>query len=344
MKSRQKGFTLIELLVVIAIIALLIAILLPALGRARESAKRGTCASNLKQIFTSLTLYGQDYDGVFPKTSITNATVANGIGAENAATTGTPNLVINAEENDSNLQPATKRTVSMNLWKLVRGDFTQPEIFNCASSTQAGQKANMRDVSGTTGGVGPTYFTDFPYGGGATTWGPVNQVANSWISYSFVQPWSNFAPTFTGKGSADMWGADIDPRIVIGADQNNGTNPCAATTANAGKGAGADTVGTSTTAPPSFNVLKSLVNSTNHTGDGQNCLYGDGHANFEKTAYTGISQDNIYTSRVNGASRTASANLTTGSLRVRPLEDVTTWDTVLVPNDTTSLTGWTVTW
>ena len=64
-KSQTKshhGFTLIELLVVVAIIALLAAILFPAFARARENARRVSCASNLKQIGIAWMMYAQDYD------------------------------------------------------------------------------------------------------------------------------------------------------------------------------------------------------------------------------------------------------------------------------------------
>src|SRR5688572_31757479 len=63
---RRKAFTLIELLVVIAIIAILAAILFPVFARAREAARKASCASNLKQISTGFLMYNQDYDEMFP--------------------------------------------------------------------------------------------------------------------------------------------------------------------------------------------------------------------------------------------------------------------------------------
>jgi len=66
MKAANR-FTLIELLVVIAIIAVLAALLLPALGKARDRARMSACQGNLHQLHLLLTLYASDYNDWLPK-------------------------------------------------------------------------------------------------------------------------------------------------------------------------------------------------------------------------------------------------------------------------------------
>jgi prepilin-type N-terminal cleavage/methylation domain-containing protein len=62
MIARRRGFTLIELLVVIAIIAILAAMLFPVFARARESARKIQCLSNVKNIAMAVQMYLSDYD------------------------------------------------------------------------------------------------------------------------------------------------------------------------------------------------------------------------------------------------------------------------------------------
>jgi len=68
-RRRESGFTLVELLVVIAIIAILAAMLLPALSGAKLSAKRTACMNDLKQLGLAAAMYVQDNDGFYPSSN-----------------------------------------------------------------------------------------------------------------------------------------------------------------------------------------------------------------------------------------------------------------------------------
>ncbi len=316
---KRKSFTLIELLVVIAIIALLIAILLPSLSKARESAKRSACASNLKDIFNSMYTYSGDEEGMFPSlanhesggnddTKVTTADDDGGNWDVNVSSQAVDDP-FGSDFEDAN---GEYRTVSANMWLLVRDDYTQADLFLCPSSEKAGKKVNLRDVSGSNGGVGPDYFVDFTYGFDLDDVPDGACSAGDTIAYSFIQPWTSFGG---GKGSWSMWGVEADPRVAIGADENNGSDPDGSEDWD-GSWSSADDV--------SYAYIKDHMNSTNHNKDGQNVLYADGHVKFEKSVFVGVNKDNIYTSRYN-----------TGDFRgvedVRPNGDTDNWDSVLVP-------------
>jgi prepilin-type N-terminal cleavage/methylation domain-containing protein/prepilin-type processing-associated H-X9-DG protein len=77
-RCARAGFTLIELLVVIAIIALLISILLPSLGQAREAARRIVCSGNMRSVGTGTDIYGNNWKEYFPGCNTSGAAIQVG--------------------------------------------------------------------------------------------------------------------------------------------------------------------------------------------------------------------------------------------------------------------------
>lgn len=88
--GRLSAFTLVELLVVIGIIALLISILLPALGAARESAKQTACTSNIRQLVIACTMYANENKGHWPAAALSDSTWSNNDRWHGTRATSTP--------------------------------------------------------------------------------------------------------------------------------------------------------------------------------------------------------------------------------------------------------------
>jgi prepilin-type N-terminal cleavage/methylation domain-containing protein len=272
---KKKGFTLIELLVVIAIIALLMAILVPALARARQMAYRLLCTTNLRGIGSAMAVYASGEEDEYPRSG---GVVVSGAGVAETCTWSTNGYItlwygppaFVGEEDAFNDRMAT---VSSSLFLLVKYGFVTSKLFYCRGDEGA-TIFSVRKAGGPPG-ISLSWVWDF---GSQPSPGPGGTMVGLWpgecVSYSYHMPF-NQGDTVTAGFPLSEYSKESMP---LGADRNPHLDSLA---------------------PPGG--LAENANSLSHEEEGQNVVYKDLSVRFEETPNVGIgvpgsdTLDNIWT-------------------------------------------------
>ena len=296
---RTKGFTLVELLVVIGIIALLVSILMPALGRARELAKRIQCASQLNGIGKAIAMYQNEYRDANPKAWKRNhPELLWGFGGKGSITDyNAPELdpATAARQDwankDINYATRNPQTAGSCLYLLVKHEDVDPKMFICPSAPED-------RIMGLDEAIDFADIKSLPI---IDLWEDLNDFGYSnHLSYSYNDPWNR---ALDSSASASL---------VLAADKNQAfdhdENDCgfmknidADTRPNTGDnphlGYSDEFSGTwdDTSIVAGADTNPRHGNSKNHQTEAQNVLFADTHVKKYNNPCVGVAEDNIYT-------------------------------------------------
>jgi prepilin-type N-terminal cleavage/methylation domain-containing protein len=182
-----RGFTLVELLVVIGIIAALIALLMPALTQARMAAINSQCLNNMKQVYTAMIMYTNDYNGYYPPTTLDESNNRPGYGGGwgdpaaynqfNGASYDTPQIY------EPIFAPYLNNTESAMVCAAIQ--------FNGLDGRSPAQTPPLDELSGY------TFYTGLNYFGGASYMGKIgSEQASDLRSAASATPITNGLPVF----------------------------------------------------------------------------------------------------------------------------------------------------
>ncbi len=314
-RRNESGFTLFELLIVVAVISTMLAILMPALGRARTIEKRIMCMSNLRKIGIGMNTYSQNFEGKFPVVGLRHQTKRSTFGFTpyNDGTSNANSLIYNMPLYNipgSYGEASHKHLTYINagLYLLVRLEGLDPDLFLCPSDTKA-QEMSLEVAQSINPAI--TSWQDMTMFSGRRAmsysfWDAFNYLASS-------DEWANRPLAADISPACDT--SDFSPGVIEFSWDSTDLSGASGSYSSPSLGPFVPASGISTEEYVSLIVWDNSMsvaggisdntrighgNSNNHGTEFQNVMFGDGRVATHKTPLAGANGDNIYTQWTSG--------------------------------------------